>query len=86
MGALLQEAVELMAAGMGVVFIFLFILTGVVSLLTRLCPAIPSQGEQITSTKQTDTLDKSETAKRVAVAIAVQKYRQAQGRAESTEE
>ncbi|RUO35289.1 OadG family protein [Aliidiomarina sanyensis] len=86
MAELFQEAFELMLAGMGVVFTFLLILTGVVALLTRLCPETPVNSSDSSASQPAPPKGPSQAAKLAAVTVAVQKYRQARGRADRSKE
>ena len=72
---LITNAVELMFAGMGVVFLFLLVLTTVTYILGRIAPSKePAQRETATST---NTSDHSSIV--AAIAVAVKQYRKDKG-------
>lgn len=82
MSDLFAQAAELMLAGMGVVFVFLIVLTGAVALLTQLCPvdaaATPTTSAPPATASQSSAEDGSQAKKLAAIAVAVQRYRKAQ--------
>ncbi|TRW50056.1 oxaloacetate decarboxylase subunit gamma [Aliidiomarina halalkaliphila] len=84
MADLFMQALELMLAGMGVVFLFLCVLTGAVMLLTRLCPE-PMKMTAPSNPPPEDHAN-SQASKLAAVTVAVQKYRHARGRADQSED
>ena len=91
MADLFLEGFELMLAGMAVVFAFLITLTGVVTLLTRLCPsasqpATTSADDAAISAALHSPAQPSSAEKLAAVTVAVQRYRAAQGRASEQQE
>lgn len=78
MSELFAQAAELMLAGMGVVFVFLIVLTGAVALLTKLCPEHPPAASAPTTSSTSPSADDGSQAKKLAaIAVAVQRYRQA---------
>ncbi|WP_194755360.1 OadG family protein [Aliidiomarina indica] len=84
MADLFLQALELMLAGMSVVFIFLCILTVAVMLLTRLCPENTPLRAPANPPPQDH--ENSQASKLAAVTVAVQKYRNARGRADQPED
>ncbi|MFU8785463.1 OadG family protein [Aliidiomarina sp.] len=91
MADLFFQAFELMLAGMGVVFVFLIVLTAAVTVLTKLCPE-PTEASVSASSSEpahaaSANADKlSNATKLAAVTVAVQRYRAARDQAKDEQE
>lgn len=86
MADLFFQALELMLAGMGVVFVFLIVLTVAVTLLTKLCPeptkaSTPASFSESKHANSAATDNLSNATKLAAVTVAIQRYRAARDQA-----
>lgn len=91
MADLFFQALELMLAGMGVVFVFLIVLTAAVTALTKLCPepteaAVATSFSEPTHAASANTDNQANVSKLAAVTVAVQRFRAARDQANDEQE
>lgn len=75
MSDLFLQAAEMMLAGMGVVFVFLILLTGAVTLLTKLCPEASIDSGASSAPSAGNANEDADAKKLAAIAVAVKRYR-----------